>query len=304
MELLDATRLGTGGLLVIRGEAGAGKTTLLAFARERAAGMQVLRATGIAAESEIAFAGLLDLVRPALRYLDALPQARADALRTALGLGTSVDLDRFAAGAATLDLLAAAAEDAPLLVVVDDAQWLDETSIETLLFAAHRLSDDPVAVILAEREGESRRVETNGGSVLALAGLDREATARLAESTVGAPLMPDEADRLYRLTRGNPLAVTEFARLDPNEELVDSPIAISRTLEDGFAQRISQLSAEARAVLLVVAADESGEAATVRRAADRLGLATRGLEEAETAGLIVIGDGRIEFRHPLVRSAV
>ena len=207
MELLDATRLGTGGLLVIRGEAGAGKTTLLEFARERAAGMQVLRATGIAAESEIAFAGLLELVRPALRYLDALPQARADALRTALGLGTGVDLDRFAAGAATLDLLAAAAEDAPLLVVVDDAQWLDETSIETLLFAAHRLSDDPVAVILAERDGESRRLEATGGSVLALAGLDREATARLAESTVGAALSPTEADRLYRLTRGNPLAV-------------------------------------------------------------------------------------------------
>ena len=304
VELLDAARLGDGGLLVIRGEAGTGKSTLLAFARERADGIQVLRAGGIAGESEIAFAGLLELLRPALGYLEALPEARAEALRGALGLAPGVERDRFAIGAATLSLLAAAAEDSPVLVAVDDAQWLDTASLEALLFAVHRMASDPVAVILTERDGESSRLDTTGGAVLALGGLDQQSTTQLAESATGSMLAPGQADRLYRLTGGNPLAVLELDNHDAVVEPLDAPIPISARLEAAFARRASQLTAAGRAFLLVVAADDSGETATVRNAAACLGLADGGLEEVEAAGLIRVGDGRIEFRHPLVRSAV
>ena len=304
MELLDATRLGSGGLLVLHGDAGTGKSALLEFAREQAAGMQVLRATGIAGESEIAFGGLLDLVRPAIGYLSDLPEARAEALRGALGLGPGVERDRFAVGAATLSLLAAAAEQSPLLVAVDDAQWLDTASLESLLFAAHRLASDPVAVILAERTGESSRLDLAGGTVLALGGLDPAATTQLAEATTGSPLTTDQSERLYRLTCGNPLAVIEIGSHDSVAEPLDVPIPVSARLEAGFARRASLLTATGRGVLLVVAADDSGEVATVHRALNLLGLERDGLEEAEAAGLILIEDGRVEFRHPLVRSAV
>jgi DNA-binding CsgD family transcriptional regulator/tetratricopeptide (TPR) repeat protein len=304
ISLLDATRLGEGGLLVIRGEAGVGKSTLLSFARAQAAGMQVLRGTGIAGESEIAFAGLLDLVRPALGYLPELPPARAEALRGALGLIPGVERDRFAIGAATLSLLAAVAERSPVLIAVDDVQWLDTASLDALLFAAHRLTSDPVAVILTERDGESSLAEVTGPSLVALAGLDRQATTLLAEAGTGSPLSSDQAKRLYRLTRGNPLAVTEFGDHDSSGEPIDAPIPISAALEAGFARRASQLTTAGQAALLVLAADDSGETATVRRAAGRLGLTDADLEEAETAGLVLLGDGRIEFRHPLVRSAV
>jgi predicted ATPase len=124
--------------------------------------MQVLRAGGIAAESELAFAGLFELVRPALDLLDQLPEARAEALRGALGLVRSVERDRFAVGAATLSVLAAVAEQGPLLVAVDDAQWLDTASLEALLFAAHRLTTDSVAIILTEREGGPSSLDVGG----------------------------------------------------------------------------------------------------------------------------------------------
>jgi DNA-binding CsgD family transcriptional regulator len=304
VDLLDAARLGSGSVLVIRGDPGAGKTSLLRFACEQAGGMQLLRATGIASESEIAFAGLLELVRPLLGDLDALPTARADALRGALGLGAGGERDRFAVGAATLDLLALAAEDRPVLVVVDDMQWLDTASLEAVLFAAHRLADDPVAVVLAQRDGEPVNVATGAARVMAIAGLDRDTTTRLAEATLGTGLTKARAERVYRLTAGNPLAVTELGDLDAIDELVDAPVAVSQALEAAFARRATRLTPEAQAVMVVAATDDSGEYGVVRRAAERLGLPADALAEAEAAGLVRIGDGRIAFQHPLVRSAV
>ena len=191
-----------------------------------------------------------------------------------------------------------------MLVAVDDAQWLDTASLDALLFAAHRLAADPVAVILTERDAESTLAEQTGRHLLELAGLDREATKRLADAGTGSQLDSEQAERLYRLTRGNPLAVTEFRDHDPTGEPIDAPIPISAALEAGFARRAAQLTTAGQAALLVVAADDSGETATVRHAAGLLGLADADLEEAEAAGLVRVGGGRIEFRHPLVRSAV
>ncbi len=191
-----------------------------------------------------------------------------------------------------------------MLVVADDVQWLDRASLDALLFAVHRLAGDPVAVILTERTDESNLAGLTADQLLALDGLDRQATTRLAEAATGSTLDRGQAERLYRLTRGNPLAVTEFGDHDAAGEAIEAPIPISAALEAGFARRVSQLSTAGQAALLVVAADDSGETATVRGAASLLGLADADFEEAETAGLVVVRDGRIEFRHPLVRSAV
>src|SRR5512144_3045994 len=140
--------------LLIRGEAGIGKSTLLEWAVERAGEMRVLRARGIESEAELAFSGLLELSRPLLDTLGQLPRRQAIALRTAFALEPAQAVDRFAVSAATLSLVATAAEQTPLLVAVDDAHWLDAASADALVFAARTLEADQVAVIFAVRECE------------------------------------------------------------------------------------------------------------------------------------------------------
>ena len=203
-ELLLAARSGRGEVLAIVGEAGIGKSALLAYAEDRAIDMNILRARGVQSEAQIPFAGLFELLRPALAALGRIPRPQASALEGALALRPASVEDRFAIGAATLSLLAAHAEGSPLLVIVDDAHWLDGSSASALLFAARRLVADPVLVLLAVREGEPSLLDGADLPRLQLVGLDHEASTallsrqapRLAENKLAESL----ADRLYRET--------------------------------------------------------------------------------------------------------
>ena len=178
-RLLAAAREGKSGALVLRGEAGIGKSALCDYAVTRAQDMSVLRARGVESESELPFAGLADLLRPVLHRLDAVPEAQAEALAGALAIGPPVTGDRFRVCVATLTLLAAAAEERPVLAVVDDAQWLDASSTEALLFAARRLDAEGVALIFAVRDDELPALERAGLPQLRVGGIDRASADEL-----------------------------------------------------------------------------------------------------------------------------
>src|SRR5919204_3282652 len=161
-RLLEVGARGESSSLVLRGEAGIGKTALLAYAAECGRERTVLRTVGVEAEADLAFAGLHGLLRPALDKLGELPDTQAAALAGALGLAPSVGSDRLLVSAATLSLLAAAADEGPLLCLIDDVQFLDAASAEALVFSARRLAAEPVAVIFASREGAGRAFAAPG----------------------------------------------------------------------------------------------------------------------------------------------
>jgi DNA-binding CsgD family transcriptional regulator/tetratricopeptide (TPR) repeat protein len=306
-DLLARARAGGGGGLVLRGEPGIGKTALVRYAEERADGMRILRAQGVESEAELAFSGLFELVRPVLQFTDRLPPVQADALRSAFALGGGSGHDRFAVAAATLGVLAAAAEERPLLVTVDDAHWLDNASLEALVFAGRRLASDPVALIFAVREGEGRELPPKAFPELSLGGLDDESAAELLRSARRRPSEKVERE-LIRATAGNPLALLELPALLTDEELagaarIASPLPTAATVEKAFARRASELPAETRRALVVVAALDAGDAAALHGALGSLGVAGAALAPAENARLVRI-DGSIEFAHPLIRSAL
>src|SRR4051812_3670332 len=193
-RLLAEARQGRSGVLALVGEPGIGKTSLLEHAAQQAQGMRVLRARGIQSEAEVPFAGLAELLRPALPALDRIPRPQASALAGALALEPATAQDRFAVGAATLSLLSAWAEEAPVLLLVDDAHRLDAASAEALLFAARRLLADPIAIVLAVREGEPSLLDGSDLRVLRVAGLDRPDAAELLR---GVDVHGDELERLY-----------------------------------------------------------------------------------------------------------
>ena len=308
MRLLDDARTGQSATLVIRGEAGIGKSTLLGYIAEQAEGMRILRTTGIEAESDLAFAGLYGLLRPVLGFLDTLPQTQSAALGGALGLAPSASPDRFLVSAAVLGLIAAAAEEEPVLCLVDDAQWLDRASADALVFAARRLGADPVAVVFAAREGDPRRFDASGLPELSLTGLNQDAAAEvLAEHTEGAS--PEIRTRLLAEARGNPLALIELpsgltpAQLSGIEPLPDA-IPLTPRLHALFRQRIERLPQDTQLALLIAALEETGEIHVVLRAAAEMGLSAADLDPAERAELIFTDAATIRFRHPLVRSAL
>src|SRR5947208_7905224 len=183
-ELIEQARAGLSGALVLRGEAGIGKTALCAYAAEQGEGMIVLSASGTPPESELAFSGLADVLRPVLGFSSELPERQAAALASALAIGPPLETGRFTIYAATLSLLAAAAEDRPVLVIVDEAQWLDASSTEALLFATRRLDADGVALLFAVRDGRSTLFDRAGLPELRLAPLDHEAAHALLSSGV------------------------------------------------------------------------------------------------------------------------
>ena len=199
-RLLAEARNGRSGVLALVGEPGIGKTTLVDYAAERADGMRVLRARGVESEAEVPFAGLAELLRPALAALFRIPPPQAAALAGALALGPATAQDRFAVGAATLSLLSAFAEDAPLALLVDDAHLLDGSSAEALLFASRRLLADPIALVLAVREGEPSLLDGADLRVLHVTGLDRSNSAEL----LGDELPGEAIERVHRATGGNP----------------------------------------------------------------------------------------------------
>jgi DNA-binding CsgD family transcriptional regulator len=306
VRLLENARAGGSGVLAIVGEAGIGKSTLLAHAGEQTAGMNVLRARGVQSEAHIPFAGLFELLRPALSWISQIPTPQAEALESALALRPAGAPGRFAVGAATLSLLAAYSEKAPVAVLVDDAQWLDGSSADALLFAFRRLVADPVAVILAVRQGEPSLLDGADLPALRLEGLDRTSAAELLERQGDEPLSPELADRLHRETGGNPLALLELgaerrrlAGLPPG-----APLAIGTSVARVYLQRLRALPQRTRDALALAAAVDGGEVPVLARAAPMLGLDLSDLVPAETAALITVHDSRVEFRHPLARSAI
>jgi DNA-binding CsgD family transcriptional regulator len=306
--VLEASARGESSSLVLRGEAGIGKTALLTYAAERGSDRKLLRIGGIEAESDLAFAGLYGLLRPIVEKLGELPEAQAAALTGALGLGPSLGSDRLLVSAATLSLLAAAADEGPLLCLIDDAQFLDTASAEALVFSARRLVAEPVAILFAAREGEARTFEAQGLPEFVLDGLDAEAGAKLLRAS--APAAADAVrEWLLAEAGGNPLALLELpsglsaAQLEGRAALPEA-IPLSSRLRSAFEQRVDRLPAATRTALLIAALDDGGEVATVMGAARESGLPEDTLDSAEKAGLLRLVGGRIEFRHPLVRSAV
>lgn len=309
-RLLATAWAGEGRALVLRGEAGIGKTALLGYAtgRARDTGGQVLSTLGVEREADLPFAGLSSLVGPILDQLPELPTPQAAALRGALALGPSAPGGRFAASAATLSLLAAAARERPLLAVVDDAHWLDAASAEALSFTARRLGSENIAMLFAVREGEPTSFEPSGVDGLEVSGLSRRDAAALLAGR-GSPASSEVVDRLVDALRGNPLALVEASGLLSDEQLsgrdlLDQPLSVGTTLEQTFLRRVRDLPEEVGKLLVLAAASGTETMEAIVRAATTLGLEPRDLEQAETAGILTIQGQRLEWRHPLVRSAV
>jgi DNA-binding CsgD family transcriptional regulator/tetratricopeptide (TPR) repeat protein len=302
-RLVEGARGGHSGVLVVRGEAGIGKSALLEYAVASASGFQVLRAIGVESEMELPFAGLHQLYARMLERLALLPQPQQDAMRTALGLATGGPPDRFLIGLGLLGLLADTSEKAPLLCVVDDAQWLDEASTQALAFAARRLFAEQVCVVLGTRSVPD---ELTGFPQLAVQGLsDRDAGALLA-SVLSAPLDERVRHRVIAEAHGNPLALLEWphgltaAELGSGLSTPDLPPLTSR-IEEGYRQRVADLPRPTRRFLTLAAAEPTGDALLVWRAALRLGVEGDAAPAIE-AGLIEVG-ATVQFRHPTVRAA-
>jgi DNA-binding CsgD family transcriptional regulator len=304
-RLLERARAGQSGVLVLRGEAGVGKTALLERAIESASDLRVLRAVGVEAEMELPFAALHQLCGPLLDRLDGLPDPQRDALATTFGLSAGAVPDRFFVGLAVLGLLSEAAEDRPLLCVIDDAQWLDRASAQALAFVSRRLLAEPVVMLFAARE---RSDEFAGLPELVFEGLgDADARALLA-SVIPGRVDERVADALLAETGGNPLALLELPRgLSPAQLAggfgLPGALSLQGRIEEAFVARLEALPDDTQRLLLVAAAEPTGDPALWWSAAGQLGITRPLLEPAESAGLIVV-DRRVRFRHPLVRSAV
>jgi DNA-binding CsgD family transcriptional regulator len=307
-RLLQASAHGESSSVLLRGEAGIGKTALLAHAAQHSRERTVLRVVGVEGESDLAFAGLDGLLRPILDKIDELPQAQAEALSGALGLAPSLGSDRLLVSAAVLSLLAAAADDRPLLCLIDDVQFLDAASTEALLFSARRLGAEPVAMIFGVREGSGREIAAPGLQELALEGLGAEAAARLLEASAPGASEPVR-EWLLAQAAGNPLALLELpvglsaAQLHGRAAIPETT-PLTAGLRAAFVQRIDRLPAETRIALLITALDDREEVATVMPALGEAELPEDALDAAEQDGLLRITDGKVEFRHPLVRSAL
>ncbi len=315
--VLSDARAGRAGMLLVHGEPGAGKTSLVDWlAASSGDDVCVLRTQGVESEAPLAFAALHRLLRPVLGLLDRLPPPQARALRAAFGLefapepnaGDGVIQQPFLVALATLSLLTEAAEKATVLCLVDDAQWLDAATSDALLIAGRRLGADRVAVVFAARDGEGRAFALDGVPDLALAPLTSAAARAVLSDAVGE-VSDDVADSLMAQTGGNPLALVELpTTLTPDQLRGVVPLPerpqLTAAIERVFLDRCRRLPPDVQTLLLVAAADDSGQVATVRRAAGLLGAGPEALESAERSGLVVVEAGWLRVRHPLVRSAV
>ena len=304
--LLGAVRAGVSRVLVIRGEAGVGKSALLEYLTEEASGCRVARAVGAQYEMELAYAGLHQLCARMLGVRERLPGPQRDALETAFGLSAKPPPDRFVVGLAVLGLLSEVAEEQPLICVVDDAQWLDETSARALAFVARRLLAESVGLVFAVREPTEVR-ELAGLPELVLGGLNEADARALLESVLPGRLDERVRDRIVAETRGNPLALLELPRGLTPADLAGgfAPpdiVPLANQIEQSFVRRLESLPAETRRLLLTAAAEPVGDVTLLWRAAERLGIGLDAPAPAEAAGLFEIGV-RVRFRHPLVRSA-
>ena len=311
-QLLSDVAAGRSRVAVLRGEAGVGKSALLEHLERRAAGWRIVGAAGVESELELAYSGLHQLCGPLLGHLDVLPAPQRDALATVFGQRTGPVPDRFLVGVATLSLLAVVAEEQPLICIVDDTQWLDHASLQTLGFVARRLVAERVAMVFAARTGEG---EGEGDGEGVLTGLPDWHVEGLAESdaralllgTMRAPMDAAVFARIVAESRGNPLALLELPRTwDPARLAggfglpVDAPVATK--VERSYGRRIDQLPGDAQLLVLAAAAEPLGDLILFHRAAEVLGVDLAAAAPAIDDGLLEIGP-RVTFAHPLVRSA-
>jgi len=301
--LLAEARTGSSGILVVHGEAGVGKTALLEHARDRAGDMRQLRMSGVESEVDLAFAGLTELLLPVMDQLDELPEVQADALRCALAVKAE-PANRLAARVGLVSLLAVLAEATPVLVTVDDAQWVDESSMAALVFAVRRLAAEPVVLLVASRRDDLLAAGLDRDTHLALDGLsDDEARQLLAESS---QLRGAEAEQLLHVAAGNPLALLELPEMteagaSPASDIVGPP-PVGPRVHQAFRDRLDRLPASSRLAVGIVAADGTATVGEVLRAFDAVSLRRSALLPAERDGLVAIHDDRITLRHPLLRS--
>ena len=303
---LETARAGGSDALVLRGEPGIGKTALLLDAIAAAGDMTVLRTRALEWESELPFAGLAALFEPVLPLRERLPAAQAAALGGALQLEPAAPQARLAIGAAVLGLLALAAEERPVLCVVDDLQWLDRPSLEALRFAARRLGAEGVAVLLAQRPVADEDLAP-GMDTLDLAPLGAEGALALLSAGRAAPLPEAVAARLLATASGNPLALVEIPAVLSRDELegrapIEGPLPPGSTLERVLARRLEALPDDTRRALVVAAAAEVRSGDVVMRALAAAGLGIEALEPAEAAGIVALAPGEVAFRHPLLRA--
>ena len=306
-RLVVSLRAGQSAALVLRGEAGIGKTALLDYVQTHPAASRVVRAVGVESELELAYGGLHQLcaqLRPRL----STPSYHA--LRTAFGLTAGDPPDRFQVGVSMLNLLTEAAEDEPLICLIDDAQWLDQVSTQTLAFVARRLLAERVALVFAVRDPGTSN-ELSGLPELVVTGLDFSDARALLDLALTGVVDERVRDRFVAETRGNPLALIELPRTLSAGQLaggfglpdVLDGRALTSRIEEGFRSRLQPLPPESRLLLLTAAAEPIGDAALLWRAAERLGIGPDAAAPAESADLIDLG-ARVRFRHPLIRSVV
>ena len=317
-SLVTTARAGQAGVLAMLGDPGVGKSALLA---DLVAGVRsdqeqpavlVLSTAGVASEAPLPFAALHRLLRPVLDR-DRLPAPQARALGVAFGHedGGGVPVEPFLVGVATLSVLTEAADDRPVLCVVDDAHWLDAASADALLFAARRLQADRVAMVFGARAGDegAGAFRPDSVPVMRLTGLDPAAARRLLEQRTGPPPSDVVVDRLVAETGGNPLALLELpAELEAGQlagtAALPARLALTERVEQAFLDRIRRASPDVQSLLLLAAADDTGRTTVLDRAATAFGMGAAAWTEAERAGLLAVAENRVAVRHPLVRSAV
>ena len=315
-ELLDAlidALPDAGGALIVRGEAGIGKSALLQRARERAVaiGARVLSTVGVESEVELAFAGLHQLLHPMMGLTERLSEAQRRAIEAAFGVSGELEPDPFRVALAAYQLVCDAADARPVVLIVDDAQWLDHSSMGALTFIARRLEGEPVALVAAVRAGHPTLLEDAHLATLDLERLSVSSAARLLDQR--APeLHPIFRARVLSEAAGNPLALVELARsvataAGDHERIAPAPTTLTARLEQAFASRLRDLPPVTRTALLVAALDSRlslEEMVRCTRLLQQIPVSGDTFEPAVEAGLVEVIDGEVGFRHPLIRSAV
>jgi DNA-binding CsgD family transcriptional regulator len=302
--LLAATRKGEGGAIVVHGEAGIGKTAILEYAVESATGFDVLRTVGNEADRELPYAGLHELCRGRASEVEQLREPQRKAVEIVLGWRDGDPPDRLLVGLALVNLVSVSGSKRPLLCVVDDSQWLDSSSAQAIAFAARHISRDAVVFLFGARTLSD---EFRGIPKLAIGGLGSQDSRSLLATVLPDRVDDRVVDRLIAETHGNPLALLELPRgLTPSQLAGGFGLPVAVTLagqiEESYRRRLAKLPLKSRKLLLIAAADPTGDSEIIWRAADKLGVGEEAAEGAEDDGLIDLSEG-IVFRHPLVRSA-
>lgn len=307
-RLLEAVRDGESRALLLRGQPGVGKTALLEYLVARVPDWRIAQAAGVQSEMELPYAGLHQLCGSFLDGLNCLPGPQAAALRTVFGMSAGGPPDGLLVGLATLGLLAqAAAEDRPLLCVVDDTQWLDQSSVQTLAIVARRLRAESVALLFAAREPLEHSALA-GIAELVVPGLPDDAARGLLVSALPERLDAQVIDRIVAEARGNPLALLHLPRGRTPSQLAggfgapDTAMLPAR-IEESFQRQLAPLGTDARQLLVIAAADPVGDPLLSWQAAARLGIDVAAVSPAQPSELVEFGT-RVRFGHPLVRSAI